>query len=337
MSLRQLLTEAGRKKSQYEKRLEKWMEKMKCFSSKTNTDNGSWDLPKLEAFFMDWIGENKSGAISPTAIKSAGSITITLLKILDIKLPLNSQIRFRKMSESWAKTLAHTRLFRVKKAPLLTERENKEFMTALWTNNPTNRSEKMRKSAATILIINATAGSRTGDLLSLWWDDIKFVNNRDGFFVNLRLRAGKGNMFGKRPDQIVLCKKQNNFTYYCAVKTFFDWYKFCGSPKRGKIFPNMSTSLFNYHMRMAAKQLKFPAKRAPRGHSGRNAVCSILAANNVSETDIKIFLRWAPNSVMPAYYRGFTLESTRLGCASLIAEKSDSGDTQKLLEKLISS
>ena len=208
----------------------------------------------------------------------------------------------------------------------------KQLGLRLWKSDLKLMSGAKNRCASMVLLTCWLSGARTIDALRLRWEDLKIVNNSSGKFVVAKIRHSKGNV-GKRPEQLTFLQLDD--PEMDIIKRLHRWWKFQGKPVTGHIFCDKITKVpyqraqIVRSMRQMAKKLKWPEENWPRAHTGRKSVVLLLLKLGVTPQSLRIFLRWGPESQMPAYYQGTGLETTDMGTSFQLGGMLNSG---KILE-----
>ena len=171
------------------------------------------------------------------------------------------------------------------------------------------------------------------DTLRMRWEDMSYINNSTGNFVVYKVRCSKANMLGRRPERVSLLRISEK--YLDAYDLLRKWWEIKGRPVDGLVFQyregkHPQTTAFVRAARKAAEFLKWPKAYWPGAHSGRNSVILLLLKLKVPMHQIKIFMRWSPNSNMPTYYQNIQLETTDEGIPFKLGEELKEGNLFKL-------
>jgi len=176
-------------------------------------------------------------------------------------------------------------------------------------------NEKHKRAALMLNICFLTAG-RTGDLLCLWWETTKVVNNGKGIFWISEIRCGKNNKIPKTRQQLTIEIGGESTKLF---EELWDWYVMNEHQKgydKGKVFDTY-TGAVTYYYKKASNKLGYNIRRVT-GHSGRNSTLTRLFEAKVSDTNINLFMRWNKDSKMIFNYRNMLLETSNIAAPHLL-------------------
>jgi hypothetical protein len=180
-----------------------------------------------------------------------------------------------------------------------------------------SKNREITDSTAVCLAISFSTAARLADVLNIHKKDIKFVKNKDGSFIKILLRSSKNNQLGIRPEQLThfIEKSSHKINLLDILKTFLKKYKNNGPLliRLEKSNKHRKLKQITYQYKKISKELNL--KNTIGAHSGRNTILYKLCKSKTSEESKKIFMRWRPNSNMPAHYRGVYLECSNEGAA----------------------
>ena len=208
------------------------------------------------------------------------------------------------------------------KAPEIQIQDMTKLALALWSANPigrgfSNKSRWLRKAGAVVTLISAYSGARWGDIVNLFWEDVRYITQPHGRFIQIFIRISKNNMLNEQP-QCVTLKEQTEKTLECPYTLFEAFKSLQGNPKTGRIFPATGASILKVVQIMALDK-NLPR---PTGHTGR-----ISSAITCSDLDIGLrrtnnFLGWKSEK-MYGYYTNIRDQLSENAPASLFSNKEE--------------
>ena len=204
-------------------------------------------------------------------------------------------------------------LHQPKKAPPYTIREVQPIIQYLIVS-----ADRRDVQAATVLALAATSGSRTGDVLGIYWEDI-IVEIGKLNYIAAPLRVSKNNSIPNTAQQLTACYNDNAIIN--PDKILKNWHKLQNSPTAGLVFPpetkNETTAM---RRRWIKAVTKLGLNMNIMAHSARNNAVKTCYAAGVSETAMKSWLSWKNNSMMPGHYRGTMMDTHETGSAATLFE-----------------
>ncbi len=200
-----------------------------------------------------------------------------------------------------ARAHAEATLYEPKPPPYFTWAKMKKIWDQLWYPAPTAECEARHK-AMCISFITYSTGARTIEICYLRIEDLEEIEDNGVTFLRCPLRTSKTNTRKTSRESIILTiTKKEMYPILKWIK------KVIGIRKKGFVFPNMDTRKVHYHLKVAAKVLKWPT--APRPHGCRMGFVLNSSVNGVEDEHIVNVCRWKDNQMLK-YYRNHFLETT---------------------------
>jgi len=227
--------------------------------------------------------------------------------------PLGLLSKINGWAREKARSLAAKKLVQPKQACTFTLKEMRPLILSLW-----RESSVLSKKTALAAALCFLSGCRMKEALGLYIEDFRKVVNHQGLaFLICPLRVSKTNVFcTKREELIIPLPKDLVFPLLDMCREI--------SNKRvaGLLFagnPILTTAKTSYHLGRVAKQLSF--KNIPTGHSGRVSMLVRMLQEGISETNVKVHMRWKSDSSMIQYYRSNNLETHASAAPAQLLEK----------------
>ena len=223
-----------------------------------------------------------------------------------------------------------------KQAPLLPTNDAVKIANHLWNDESRTRGTRpqtirLRKTAATVLMLASLSGSRWVDLHRLHWEDIRFEQIGPHRAMRIALRMSKNNLCNEVPQRLFWMASSStphDRNPILWLRRFWVW---DNKPKKGLIFnlnqnSNTSEALGRstiLQVQRAAKLLEFPADKIPTKHSARVTMAVTLYNLGVESSRINRFLNWKTGRMQEHYIN--TRDSLAIGApAHRLSELSSS-------------
>jgi len=311
-----------------------------CLSYKEKTGTKIWKYQTTLDFLQWWFLQKRSKSTKYAAVNLSRKLRMVALAADELcyNIPDRERLLLKQTVASWENKLVSIQPTNLKRAPFLGIKQLRKLVKQLWHYDPSNRSKWLNKATAIAMLFCWRGGCRMIDTLRMRWEDMAFISNKSGDFIIYKVRCSKANMLGRRPERVSLLIIPDK--YLDAYGLLKKWWIIKNRPLEGHVFQYREaklpqTTAFVRAARKAAEFLKWPKPYWPGAHSGRNSVILLLLKLKVPMHQIKIFMRWSPNSNMPTYYQNIKLETTDEGVPFKLGEELKEGNLFKLGQDII--
>jgi len=194
-----------------------------------NIDLKDFTDERAKDFLTKWIRKREKGTkpLHPAMVKK---LIYAITTVLDRELrpiPISMRNQLKRTATAIGADIYKKRLVVIKKAIPYSITTIMPIITALW-----NDTKTLAKQAATVLAINYATGARTGETLTLKWEDVRTKTTAAGKFVQVFVRAGKCNKLPSKNELLTALVSED------AAINVTDWLNrwrpFAPHPKTGK-------------------------------------------------------------------------------------------------------
>lgn len=173
------------------------------------------------------------------------------------------------------------------------------------------QNKPMYDLSAVVLALAFTTGSRTGDILQVYREDIIVSKNNGNKFLKIAIRTSKNNPLGQKRQYMKCCIEGDRLIKTEEIlERWLEKY----NPKE-QVFQIFEKPVTTNHLEYYFKTLSEKAglDLQIKGHSGRHTVVQQMHLEDVGDLHMKNQCNWGPNSDMPTYYVRDFLDDTDRG------------------------